>query len=256
MRGGAATATGTGHAASGSISARADSLASTSANLIQEVFARADGNVSGAGTAAAFVEYGGAVPAFTTANVAVAQGSGLPTTAAVNAVLNANPNIKAGFGPKQTYFGIAEIGGGHASTGTDSQTTFSEFYVAVNTAALAKAGDLKIGFYGGQAIGNGVTGVTVNVTENGNALLPPTSFTSGAAAAAFFNDNAIDLGAIAKGVVLDLAVTISVTSDVAGSGFYGNFILGDPASALAAAHADLLRALELPHNGHFYLDRY
>jgi hypothetical protein len=104
----------------------------------------------------------------------------------------------------------------------------------VNSANLTTSGDLMIGFYDGQTVGAGVTGVSVSVTSNGRAVLPTTSFTSGSAAAAYFTDHPIDLGAIAANTVLDLIVNLSVTTDAANSGFYGEFILGDPAHAQAA----------------------
>jgi hypothetical protein len=164
-------------------------------------------------------------------------------------VLSANGSLNTEFA-KATIFGIAEIGGGHASTGTDSETSASTFYLAVNTAALAKPADLKIGFYGGEATGAGVSNITVGVTENGATLLAPVSFDNAADALTYFTDDAIDFGAIAKGAVLDFAITLSVTSSQAGGGFYGNFIIGNAPATLAAFVPETDAQLAPAHFGH------
>jgi hypothetical protein len=196
------------------------------------------------------VQYGGAIPTFDAVDAVVSQGSGAPTAAAVKSVLTANAAINSAVA-NGTAFGIAEVGGGHASTGTDSETSTSTFYLAVNTGALAKPADLKIGFYGGQATGAGggagVTNVTVSVTENGTNLLAPVVFTNAADAVSYFNDHALDLGAIAKGTVLDLAVNLSVTTNAAGAGFYGDFIMGNAPGAFAASYPNADPRVSLVH---------
>jgi len=70
----------------------------------------------------------------------------------------------------------------------------------------------------------------VTVASGGTTYLNQT-FASGAAAQSYFDDRAFDFGALASSGVLNLTVSLSVTSDDAGAGFHGDFIVGDPPAA-------------------------
>ena len=101
---------------------------------------------------------------------------------------------------------------------------------------------LLVGFYGGKSVGAaGVTGVTLTISANGSTLVNE-SFGTAAAAVTWFTNHAVDLGALTAPLyasgTLNLVGTLTVTSKAAGSGFYGNMLIGDPPSAetSAAAH--------------------
>ena len=151
--------------------------------------------------------------------------------------------INTRFGSSPSFFGIGELGGGYSSGGKNTQTTTSSFQETVDLTKLASRQDLLVGFFGGQAVGSGVTNVTLDVYADGTDYHQ--SFATAAAAAAFFTDNAVDLGSLASGPLgantLSLNVVLSVTTKQAGSGFYGSLIVGDPppshASAAGLAHA-------------------
>ena len=89
-------------------------------------------------------------------------------------------------------------------------------------------------------LGAGVTGVTFDLYADGNDVIHRT-FTSAAAAKSFFTNNAIDVGSLASGTLsgntLTLRAVISVTTTSAGSGFYGDLIIGDPPGSAAAQSA-------------------
>ncbi len=93
---------------------------------------------------------------------------------------------------------------------------------------LSGAGDLEIGFFNGAASTTGVTGVTLSVSNGFTSLLPTQTFTSGAAAAAFFTDQAFNLGALATSGDLAVDIGLTVQTDAPGAHFTGEFILGDP----------------------------
>ena len=64
------------------------------------------------------------------------------------------------------------------------------------------------------------------------------SFASAAAAQAYFTNDVVDLGALTPatfGNTLNLHVSLDVTSTSAGSGFYGNLLVGDPPAAAGPA---------------------
>ena len=157
-----------------------------------------------------------------------------PTAGEVNPVLAANSAIKTAFGASPTFFALGEVGAGHATGGTTAEVGASSVTVDIDLAELSSPGDLILCLYGGDAVGNGVTGVTVSVTDDGSSLLDK-SFTSGGAAKSYFSDRAFNFGALATSGQLDLTVTITVASDKAGSGFYGFFIVGDPPPAARSA---------------------
>ena len=82
--------------------------------------------------------------------------------------------------------------------------------------------------------------VTLTISANGSTLLSQ-SFASGAAAVAYFTNHAVDLGSLTaplySGNVLNLNVSLDVTTSSAGSAFYGNLLIGDPPAATTASKA-------------------
>jgi hypothetical protein len=188
--------------------------------------------VNTSATAYALGQYGGAAPAFSSTDAGEAIGDAAPTATATNAVLTANSAIKTEFGASPKFFALGEVGGRHATAGTDVETTTSSVTVDVDLAELATPGDLILGLYDGDAVGAGVTGVTLTVSGVGVTTFTE-AFASGALARTGFTDKAFNLGSLASTGTLDLTVSLTVTSDAAGSGFFGDFIVGDPPPAAA-----------------------
>jgi hypothetical protein len=221
-----ASATGIGNGAAGYVNTQANSYDQASTAVVTAIAAEGSAIVSGSGTAAAISVYGGGLPGFQASDGSVAYGVAAPSSAASNAVLNANPDIQTAFGPNPGIYALGELGGGHATSGTDTETTSSSVTISINQANLGLPGNLIIGLYGGQANDTaGITGITLTVTGNGvqlaqEVLSPATAF----------QDDPISLGALANSGILTVDVSLSVTSDEAGAGFYGDFILGDPPS--------------------------
>jgi hypothetical protein len=161
-------------------------------------------------------------PSFTTSGQDIALATGSPLASSLTPILAANSQIAAATGNGSDVLGIEEVGSGYSVGGAGSQTATSttDFGVTVTSQDLAQ--DLVVGVYGGTSFGSGVTAVSLDVYANGNDLLSA-SFTSGSAAAAYFTNNTIDLGAL-SGSSLDLKVQMQVTSTSAGSGFYGGIL--------------------------------
>jgi hypothetical protein len=143
-------------------------------------------------------------------------------------VLSANPAIASADGSPPSILAMEEVGGAYGVGGAGSETTTSTLDFNALLSANDMAQDLVLGLYGGQAIGSGVTGVSLDVKANGVDLLSG-SFSSGSAAAAYFSDNPVDVGSLSGPTYasgsLNLSVTMQVTSDTAGSGFYGGIIV-------------------------------
>jgi hypothetical protein len=142
--------------------------------------------------------------------------------------------IKTDFGSSPVFFATAELGGGHSTAATGSQTTSSTINETVDLTQLANKEDLAVGFYGGESLGAGVTQVTFNLYVNGSDVDSQT-FSTAAAAKAYFTNNAINLGSLAGESSLSVEAQLAVTSTAAGSGFYGEVIIGDPPPSSAGA---------------------
>ncbi len=155
-----------------------------------------------------------------------------PSNASADAVLAANANIAAAFGAAPTIFAIGEVGGAYAkSGGTGSLTSTTTFALTVDLTKLASRADLVAGFYDSLVVGYGFASLTFTLKGDGATLISQT-FTTAAAAQAFFTDEAIDLGSLISGPLsgntLTLQATFSITTNTPGSGFYSQFIIGDP----------------------------
>jgi hypothetical protein len=245
---GLATATTTVSGASGRLVA----LANTSlrpGRLIQTVATSASGTIVGVSMVKATAGIGGSATAFTIAPQAVALFTGAPSTGSTSAVLAGNSRIANAFGTSPVFFAMGELGGRHSTAASGSQTTRSEFIETVDLSRLASRQDLVVGLYDGEAIGSGVTAVTFNLYADGKDVLHQ-SFTSGAAAQTYFRNHAFDLGSLASGnplggAKLTLEATLTVTSSTAGSGFFGDIIIGDPPAVASTrgARQSLVQAM-------------
>ncbi|MEO8927789.1 MAG: hypothetical protein ABI306_11575, partial [Caulobacteraceae bacterium] len=218
-------------------------------SLIQSVATTTTGAVDGTSFGQAQGAISGNSAALVSAGQGVALETGAPSAASSNAVLAANAAIKSKFGVSPVFFAIGEVGGGHSSVGTFSQTTTSSISETVDLTQLASRQDLVVGLYSGAFTGSGVTGVTFDLVADGIDVIHQT-FTTAAAAKAFFTNNAIDVGSLVAGQplggnTLTLQATLSITSTSAGSAFYGGLIIGDPPRTAVAtnAHHGLIQAM-------------
>ena len=224
---------------------QAVSFSSAPKALITQIQAQGSTVVNGTAIGDAQTAYGGKLPTFQASDGTVAYGIASPSAAASTAVLNANGNIKTAFGAAPSFFAMGEVGGGHASAGADSETSTSSIITQINLANLAAPGNLVFGLYNGEAVGNaaGLTGVTLSVTANSVALpglsVSITSELGGLSIAqqadALFHNMGFggELALAATGTLV-IDVSLSVTTDQAGAGFYGDFIFGDPPTGVSA----------------------
>lgn len=200
--------------------------------------------MDGKSTAKAKVVIGGPSMALAAQGSAVALQTAAPDAASASAVLAANPNIATGFGAAPTFFAIDELGGAYASGGTTAETITSTASLTVDLTQLASLQDLEVGFFDPTVVGSGFTSLTFTLTGDGHTLISQT-FTTVAAADAFFADRAVDLGSLATGQLsggpLTLVAKLTLTTDAPGSGYYLQMIAGDPppdhASSIRFAHA-------------------
>jgi hypothetical protein len=94
-----------------------------------------------------------------------------------------------------------------------------------------------VGLFGGTAIGS--TGAVTFAMYADNSQVINQTFASGAAAASYFSDHAIDLGSLATGPLegdeLYLRAVLTVSSATVGACFYAGLIIGDPPPGPPAA---------------------
>jgi hypothetical protein len=241
---GTALAKAIGHGGSGSVHAQSIAGSVTSSSLVTAASAIADAPVAGTSTAKTWAAIGnGAISSPSrVADQSEAQITAEPTTADVNAINAANPNINSAFhaGKAPTYFGIAELGGAYSAGGSGSETETSSVHEIVDLTKLSALHDLIIGFYGGTAAGAGFTSMTLDVKVNGTDH--NTTFTSVAAANAYFRNDAVDYGAL-SGSSLQLDISLSITEQAAGGYDFGMLIGDPPPAGDAAAHHNLVAAM-------------
>ena len=223
--------------ASGSFNASADTSLAPGA-LVTAELASSTGSVDGKQTSKAKVVMGQSAQPFSAFGQATADESGAPDGPSTAAVLAANPNIAAGFGASPVFFAIDELGGKYAkSGGTTSETNVETLDLTVDTTKLVSLGHLGIGFYSPTELGSGFTSLTFTLTADGSTVVSQT-FTTVAAADAFFTDNFFDLGQLGSGALsaatLNLVATLTITTNSPGSGYYIAAIIGDPPGASAA----------------------
>jgi hypothetical protein len=197
---------------------------------------------SGSSESESSAKYTGAAPSFITDFQSIAQIVGDPNASSGNAVLNANPNIKTGFGSSPSFWAIGELGGSYTPLGTGATSSVS---FTLNQADISSGKSLELGLYNGDELdAGGVTGISLTVTGNGTNLLK-----SPINSASQFTDDAINLGALGTSGMLDVVLTLTVATDAAGAGFFADFLLGDPkALASASTHSLHPAAAEWAHS--------
>jgi hypothetical protein len=208
-------------------SGTAEAVASTSLPAgarVTSVTGTALSNVAGTIAVTADTVIGAAAPTFIATKQALALVTGAPLAADTTPVITANPTIAGAIGSSPSILGLASLGGSDAA-GTETMTSVADFKIALNSTDLSR--DLVVGLYSGTPSGAGVTGVTIDINANGVDVAK--SFANSAAAANYFNDNAVDLGTLsapqfASGVV-NLAVTLTVNASAPNSGFFGHLIV-------------------------------
>jgi hypothetical protein len=224
---GVALATAIGDGTSGSADAHA-ATGQVQAAHVTSMTADASADVSGMTSVTARALMLASSPGFITDSQAVAVGTALPNAGSVSGLLGANPTISAAFGATPTILASEELGGGYSSSGSGSEVSHSTVELIATLDSQDLLQHLQIGLFNGQSFGSGVSGVTLDITANGTGLLHQ-DFGSGTAAAAYFADNAIDLGTLSASAYssgsLDLQVSLQVATDSAGSGFYGGLLV-------------------------------
>jgi hypothetical protein len=211
------------------------STADTAGALVTGVSTQAGaaGNgVSSSGTSVALAQaaIGGTPAAYVSNDQVVALETGAPTAASTSAILAANPVIASAFGASPSFFTVGELGGGHSSVGTASQTATSEIDFSVDLTQLSPRQDLMVGLYHPTVVAGGFTNLAFDIFVNGSDVIHQV-FNTTAAATAYFSNKAIDLGSLANGDSLSVRAVMSVTSSAAGGGFDAGLIFGDPLAA-------------------------
>ena len=206
--------------------------------LIKSDSALAQGQVGAKTKAKVGVDLG---QAFSTANFAFSAGVALqdaaPAQASGDAILAANSNISAAFGASPVYFSLGDMGGAYSAGGATTQTATDTLDLSVDLTQLAIRGDLILGLFDPTIEGTGFSSLTFTLTADGS-IVENQTFTTVAAAEAFFTNDAIDLGSLASGPLsgntLTLQATLAVSFTTAGQGVYFGLITGDPPPASTA----------------------
>ena len=137
---------------------------------------------------------------------------------------------------------MGELGGQYSTNGTVAQTIAASIDFDVDITKLSTKGDLIVGFFNPVSVGASFTSLVFTLQIAGGATLISKTFTTVAAANAFFADNAIDLGAIGSGSLtgssLDLVASITLDTSGPGQGYYFQMIAGDPPAS--APHAAIV----------------
>ncbi len=226
----AAKATTTATGLSGALQASASSVGLAVLDAYKAattLSAATGGKVSGESQDQALAGFG-LTSGFNDTSQGVAFIVGEPGAAAASQSIGANMKIAAAFGFQPHYFNLGELGGRHSSAATGTQTVTSSIDESlVLGATLNGATNLIVGLYGGELVGNGVTGVSFSIYENGTEVVQR-KFSNLANAKTFFTDNPLNLGSLAPefGQALDLKMVLTVTSTTANSGFYANMVVG------------------------------
>jgi hypothetical protein len=226
---GNATASASGTGTTGSVLAVAVSQNQSAVQAIL-INATASGIVSTSATAEAEVVHGNAAPDFTADTTAISTALSTPGagSAAVTQVFAANAAIANAFGASPTILSVSEIGAAHANFGTDTETATASQTIDDQLLGNVAPNNLVLGLYGGTTIGEGVTDVMLTVTGLTGTLLflNYTGPYAASEAVTAFNDQVHDLGAWPANSLLDLSISLSVTTAAGDAGFFGEFIVG------------------------------
>ncbi|HEY4084243.1 MAG TPA: PEP-CTERM sorting domain-containing protein [Burkholderiaceae bacterium] len=221
-----ATATAIASGLSGSAATRSAAYADIQypGDIWVGVVARANGEASPAGvTATSVATWSRSVPDLINLGSSMALGNsfsnvaGVPVAADVSAAIanhaNATAAMNGGTALGVGALGVMAAGGSSATYSSSAELTFR----------FSNAGTLSLSLLDGLAAGTDAYGsLTFSVMANGVALVSR-SFSTELDALAYFNDQSILLGDF-NGVV-DLTLSVSMTSDVSGQGFAGSYLL-------------------------------
>ena len=191
-----------------------------------------DGNLSDtAGSFTATIDWGDG----TMTSGIVSGGNGSISNAPVlllrNFATTNNSNIAAAFGSNATYFGLGAVGGEGTSTVSSAQTITDTASLTVALSQITNPGNLVLGFYGGTQAGSGFTNLSLTVTAN-NATVLTKTFASVAALNGYFINDGVTLGSLASdGPTLNLGFSLSMTTNLASSGYDFAFLAGATAGS-------------------------
>jgi hypothetical protein len=235
---GAATASATAVSAFGNVATANATASNTSSDSVQtSATSKSNGAVIqdsattqtslGTGdTAESSANIGGNVPTLlTTTYNNWSFVTGLPNASSYSSELSANSNVNAKLGAA----GALVLGAGSQGSfynGTGSQTYKTSTSFTLNASKLS--GSLIAGFTGFTSEGSGFSTMTLTITVGGTQVVAQT-FTTLAAADAYFSNDAINLGTVPNSSSLTVVFSLSMTETTAGSGFGEQFLLGTTA---------------------------
>jgi hypothetical protein len=263
--GGDATALATGRGG-GTVLAHADAnpglggIASAHSNasnaspgvLVPSITARADGPAGSRGITEARVANGDVAPSPSMAAglQAAAFATGSPTNAdATGALTGSYPRLQVrenfDVGGTSDILGLVVLGAQNSFSGSGGPTYSAAVDFKLDLSQLSNPQELLIGLLQPATAGTGLHLLHFQINVNGGPVEVDQTFTSAAAAMAFFTGHTLDLGGIAtwtgSGGLVDLLMQVDLASDVSGEGFrfdaiFGNSTLGSgPAVPVPAA---------------------
>jgi Ca2+-binding RTX toxin-like protein len=230
-----AQATATANTGAGAVQATA-----TTTTGISSVVANAQGPVGGSSVTAYSLANGGADKLFdptsslTAFNVLAASTAAPSSVFAFNA-LSANSNVKAQLGGATADIFAAGVEGASYSVGGPHQQEYKSTQ-AWTIDASKLSGHLILGLIGAPGSFSGLSTLEFSVVVAGQKVLDQ-GFTSQSAAASYFTNNAIDLGAITSAPGLTVSVSFDlklVPGQPIPEGFNGDYLLGSTGSSVAA----------------------
>ena len=148
-----------------------------------------------------------------------------PNSTYVSNALATHSNVGASAlsGSQAAVFAAGVLGASYAPGATGSQEYIDTQTFTLNGAAMS--GHLILGLLDTQTVGTGFSNLKFTVMVGGATVVNQT-FTTAAAANAFFANDAVDLGAFASVAGLQVVVKFDLTTATAGSGYGEDFILG------------------------------
>jgi hypothetical protein len=206
--------------------------------LVLSDYANTQGSVVGTSVATTLAALSGASSTDNDSAQGVSLITGAPSDGA--SILSADSKIATAYGSSRVFFAQAELGAAHSTTGVATQTTTSTVEESVDLTRLGARNDLIVGLYNGASTGSasGFVSLTFDLYADNNDVIHQT-FTTLSAAVAYFTNNAVDVGSLAtgslSGATLNLEATISVVTRAAGTGVYGDLIIGESGKAASVS---------------------
>ena len=156
---------------------------------------------------------------------AYAFGTITPSSAFITTALSGHSNVNTALSGAQAagIFGAGVLGAAYATGASGAQEYIDTETFTLNGYNLG--GHLILGLLDTQTSGSGFSSLVFTVTVGGVTKVTQ-SFSTLAAANAFFSNDAIDLGAVATTAGLQVVVKFDLTTSAAGSGYGEDFILG------------------------------